>query len=117
MSLLMSTILYILVVFSMLYALNWSKYGTASNPISLALSAVKAPGPVSALVDAAALTATLTVTLSLIIAGARTTKQMGKDGMLPEFLGMGSKVPTFVIAAVITRFPCAWKCGVYCSGG
>jgi Amino acid transporters len=101
MSLLMSTILYILVVFSMLYALNWSKYGTASNPISLALSAVKAPGPVSALVDAAALTATLTVTLSLIIAGARTTKQMGKDGMLPEFLGMGSKVPTFVIAAVM----------------
>ena len=100
-SLVISTALYILVVFSMLYALNWSSYGTASNPVSLALSAVRAPGPISALVDAAALTATLTVTLSLIIAGSRTTKQMGEDGMLPVSLGKGSKLPTLVIAAVM----------------
>ena len=100
-SLATSTVLYVLVVFSMLFAMNWSKYGTASNPVSLALSAVRAPGPISAVVSAAALTATLTVTLSLIIAGSRTTKQMGTDGLLPRFLGRGSKVPTAVIAVVM----------------
>ncbi|MDG7013037.1 MAG: amino acid permease [Nitrososphaerota archaeon] len=100
-SLVTSTVLYVLVVFSMLFAMSWSKYGTASNPVSLALSAVKAPGPISAVVSVAALTATLTVTLSLIIAGSRTTKQMGEDGLLPSYLGKGSKVPTAVIAAVM----------------
>ncbi|MDG6994497.1 MAG: amino acid permease [Nitrososphaerota archaeon] len=96
-----STFLYILVVFSMLFSMRWTGYGTASNPISLALSAVRAPGPISGVVSIAALTATLTVTLSLIIAGSRTTKQMGEDGMLPSFLGKGSKMPTLVIAAVM----------------
>ena len=96
-----STFLYILVVFSMLFAMRWTGYGTASNPVSLALSAVRAPGPISEVVSIAALTATLTVTLSLIIAGSRTTKQMGEDGMLPSFLGKGSKMPTLVIATVM----------------
>jgi APA family basic amino acid/polyamine antiporter len=100
-SLAISTVLYILVVFSMLFAMDWPKYGTASNPVSLALSAVRAPGPISAVVSIAALTATLTVTLSLIIAGSRTTKQMGEDRMLPSFLGRGTKLPTLMISAVM----------------
>lgn len=96
-----STLLYLLVVFAMLFALKWNEYGTASNPLSLALSAIKAPAPVSAIVGVAALTATLTVTLSLIIAGSRTTKQMGEDKVLPSLLARGSKVPTAVIAVVM----------------
>ncbi|MDG6985971.1 MAG: amino acid permease [Nitrososphaerota archaeon] len=96
-----SSAFYILVVFSLLYATRWTGYGTASNPVSLALAAVRAPGPISSVVSVAALTATLTVTLSLIIAGSRTARQMGKDRMLPSLLGKGSRVPTLVIAVVM----------------
>ena len=64
-SLIVSTLLYVLVVASMLVALNWSDYGVASNPLSLALSSIKAPAPVILVVAFSALTATLTVTLSL----------------------------------------------------
>lgn len=100
-SLVVSTLLYVLVVFSMLYALNWEAYGVTSNPLSLTLSAVHAPAPVSYAVAFSALTATLTVTLSLIIAGARTTKRMGEDDLLPRFLGKNSKIPTIVVAAIM----------------
>lgn len=100
-SLIVSTFLYVLVVFSMLYGLNWQAYGVASNPLSLTLSSVKAPTPISYAVAFSALTATLTVTLSLIIAGSRTTKRMGEDDLLPRFLGKSSKVPTIVVAALM----------------
>ncbi len=100
-SLVVSAALYVMIVFSMLYAMRWTGYGTASNPLQLALSAVNAPQPVSSIVNLAALTATLTVTLSLIIAGSRTIKQMGDDRLLPQFLGKGSKIPTLVIATVM----------------
>jgi APA family basic amino acid/polyamine antiporter len=100
-SLIVSTLLYVLVVFSMLYGLNWQAYGVASNPLSLTLSSVKAPTPITYAVSFSALTATLTVTLSLIIAGSRTTKRMGEDAMLPRFLGKDSKIPTIAVAAIM----------------
>jgi APA family basic amino acid/polyamine antiporter len=96
-----STVLYMLVVFAMVFAMNWRSYGFAPNPVSLALSAVRAPVAVSLVVEAAALTATFTVTLSLIIAGSRTTGQMGKDCLLPSALGRGKKLPTAMIAALM----------------
>jgi len=96
-----STALYVLVVFALLLALNWAAYGTASNPLSLALGSVGAPSAVSYAVDAAALAATLAVTLSMIIAGSRTMKQMGEDDLLPYRLGVGSKTPAFVVAIVM----------------
>ncbi len=82
-SILISTLLYVIVVFSLLSALNWSLYGTASNPLSLALSAIKAPLPVSIAVDISALAATFAVILSLMITGSRTAKQMGDDKLPP----------------------------------
>lgn len=100
-SLVTSTALYVLVAFSMLFAFNWRLYGTAPNPLMLALSAVKAPTPIVLATDFAALTATVTVTLSLIIAGSRTTKQMAKDHLLPKWFGKGSIIPTVVVAAVM----------------
>jgi APA family basic amino acid/polyamine antiporter len=100
-SLITSSMLYVIVVFSMLLALNWSSYGTVANPLSLALSAIGAPAPVSLVVAFSALTATLTVTLSLIVAGSRIAKQMGDDGSLPRFLGKGSWIPTIVVAGIM----------------
>jgi len=100
-SLIVSAFLYELVVFSMLLALNWSNYGSISSPLSLALSSIQAPTYVSLAVAFSALTATLTVTLSLIIAGSRTAKQMGEDGLLPRAFGKGSWIPTVVVAGIM----------------
>jgi len=100
-SIVISTALYVLVVFALLLALNWASYGTASNPLSLALGSVGAPSAVSYAVDIAALAATFAVTLSMIIAGSRTMKQMGVDNLLPRQLGVGSKAPAVVVAAVM----------------
>jgi APA family basic amino acid/polyamine antiporter len=100
-SLVISTVLYELVVFSMLFALYWSSYGSVANPLSVALSSIGAPTPVSLIVAFSATTATITVTLSLIIAGSRTTKQMGEDGLLPKILGKGSWIPTIVVAGIM----------------
>ena len=100
-SLVSSTAVYLLVVFSMLVAMNWSGYGTVSSPLSLALSSLKAPAYVSLIVAFSALTATLTVTLSLIIAGSRTTKQMGRDGLLPNKIGHSSWIPTMLVSGIM----------------
>jgi basic amino acid/polyamine antiporter, APA family len=100
-SIAVSSALYVLVVFGLLLALNWKSYGMASNPLSVALSSINAPWGVSYAVDAAALAATFAVTLSLIIAGVRTTKQMGEDRMLPGWLGTRSKGPAIVVAGVM----------------
>ncbi len=113
-SILISTLLYVLVVFSLLSALNWNSYGTASNPLSLALSAIKAPPPVSVAVDISALAATFAVTLSLIIAGSRTAKQMGEDKLLPSFLGRGPSYRSS--GSDHAWFPSIGKCSVYSSG-
>jgi basic amino acid/polyamine antiporter, APA family len=100
-SIVISTSLYVLIVFSLLVALNWSSYGTASNPLSLALSAIRAPLPISLIVDFAALAATFAVTLSLLVAGSRTAKQMGEDKLLPSFLDKSSILPTVLVAAIM----------------
>lgn len=101
MSIVVSTVLYVLVVFALLMALSWTGYGSSSDPLSVALGSLGAPSAVSYAVDVAAVAATFAVTLSMIIAGARTAKQMGEDKLLPGWLGKGSKVPAFVVAGVM----------------
>src|SRR5579863_1287244 len=100
-SIIVSTILYVLVVFSLLFALDWRSYGTSSNPLSVALGSMGAPPAVSYTIDFAALSATFAVTLSLLIAGARTTKQMGEDGLLPKSLGKGSRLPAALVSGIM----------------
>ena len=100
-SIVVSTILYVLVVFSLLFALNWRSYGVSSNPLSVALTSMGAPSAVSYTIDFAALAATFAVTLSLLIAGSRTTKQMGEDGLLPKSLGRGSRFPAALVSAIM----------------
>jgi basic amino acid/polyamine antiporter, APA family len=100
-SIVISTVLYVLVVFALLLSLNWTSYGPVPDPLSLALGSLKAPGAVSFAVAVAAIAATFAVTLSMIIAGARTAKQMGEDALLPKWLGRGSKAPAVVVAGVM----------------
>jgi APA family basic amino acid/polyamine antiporter len=97
----MSSLLYSVVVLSLLVALHWSGYGMTANPLALALSAVNAPTAVSLFVAFSAITATVTVTLSLLVAGSRVAKQMGEDDVLPRLFGKGSRVPTIVIAGIM----------------
>ncbi len=100
-SIIISTALYVLVVFALLMAISWTGYGSASDPLSVALTSLRAPSAVSYAVDVAAIAATFAVTLSMIIAGARTAKQMGEDRLLPPWLGKGSKAPAVVVAGVM----------------
>ena len=103
-SIVVSTTLYFLILFSMLIAMNWSEYRGVANPLSLALTKLSAPSPITLTVAFSALTATLTVTLSLIIAGSRTTKQMGRDGLLPSFFNRDESIPTIVISGIMIVF-------------
>ena len=100
-SIAISTALYVMVVLGLLLSLDWRLYGAASNPLSLALVSIHAPAAVSYTVAIAALAATFAVTLSLLIAGARTTRQMGTDKLLPSTLGHGSKTPGLLVAGIM----------------
>lgn len=68
----------------MLYILPWYAYGTQGNPLSFALQSVKAPLIIILAVSSTAIIATVTVTLSTIIATVRTIKQMAEDELIPK---------------------------------
>ncbi len=93
-SLVVSTVLYILVVLGMLALMPWRLYGVEADPLANALNYSGAPLFVSLAVSVVALIATVTVTLSLIVAGSRTLLQMSEDGLLPKWIeGKGNDSP------------------------
>jgi APA family basic amino acid/polyamine antiporter len=93
-SLAVSTVLYVLVVLGMLAMMPWKLYGVAADPLVNALNYSGAPVFVSFAVSIVALIATVTVTLSLIVAGSRTLLQMSEDGLLPKWIeGKGNDSP------------------------
>jgi APA family basic amino acid/polyamine antiporter len=93
-SLAVSTILYILVVLGMLAMMPWSLYGVSADPLAEALSYSRAPMLISLAISIVALIATVTVTLSLIVAGSRTLLQMSEDGLFPRWVeGKGEDSP------------------------
>ncbi|AWR96287.1 amino acid permease [Acidianus sulfidivorans JP7] len=99
-SLIITSILYILVVFSMLYLLPWQIYGIQGNPLSFALQQVKAPEIITVIISSTAIIATVTVTLSIIIASARTLKQMAEDELIPNKLSKDS-ISIGIITAIM----------------
>ncbi len=93
-SLVVSTVLYILVVLGMLAMMPWRLYGVSADPLVSALSYSGAPLFVSVAVSVVALIATVTVTLSLVVAGSRTLLQMSEDGLFPKWIeGKGGDSP------------------------
>lgn len=99
-SLIITSVLYILVVFSMLYILPWEVYGTQGNPLTFALQSVKAPLIVILSVSGTAIIATVTVTLSTIIATVRTIKQMAKDELIPKGISK-DKLVVLITASIM----------------
>ena len=99
-SLAITSFLYIMVVFSMLYLLPWQVYGQQGNPLSFALQEAKAPLLVILAVSATAIIATLTVTLSTIIATVRTLKQMAEDNLIPS-IAKKDTFSTLIVTAIM----------------
>ncbi|MEM3857323.1 MAG: amino acid permease [Thermoprotei archaeon] len=85
-SLVVSSVLYILVVLGMLSLMPWNLYGLSADPLVDALSYSHAPQFISYAVSVVALIATVTVTLSLIVAGSRTLLQMSEDKLFPKWI-------------------------------
>lgn len=86
-SLIITAVSYILVVFTMLLMLPWYAYGTQPDTLTFALEKARAPLIISSIISLVGLLSTLTVTLSMIIAGVRTLQQMAKDELLSKRLG------------------------------
>ena len=85
-SLVVSSVLYILVVVGMLSLMPWNLYGVSADPLVNALSYSHAPVFISFIISLIALIATVTVTLSLIVAGSRTLLQMSEDHLFPKWI-------------------------------
>ena len=83
----MSTVLYILVVAGMLSLMPWQKYGITADPLANALNYVHSPPIIEMVISIVAIVATITVTISLIVAGSRTLLQMSEDGLFPKWIG------------------------------
>jgi len=84
----------------MLYILPWEVYGTQGNPLTFALQSVKAPLIVILSVSGTAIIATVTVTLSTIIATVRTIKQMAKDELIPKGISK-DKLVVLITASIM----------------
>lgn len=105
-SVIISIILYVLVIFALLLLLPASSYSIGADPLSFALTAVKAPYWLFLVVGFGALIATASAALSRILSGSRTFYQISKDGLLPSFLrnydkGRDVAVNGVILSAVI----------------
>ncbi len=85
-ALVISTTLYIIIIFGMLALMPYSKYGITADPLYNALVYSHAPVFIEYVVDIVAIIATFTVTVSLIVAGSRTLLQMSEDKLLPQWI-------------------------------
>jgi len=92
-SLIITAVIYMLVIFSMVDALPWYYYGQTSAPLSLVLNDIHAPSWLFLVISASAILATVSVTLSIIVASERTLKQLSIDFSIPvknELLVVGA---------------------------
>ncbi len=96
-----SLALYILVTLSMLALVPAARYGYAADPLSFALKASGAPYWLFVLVDFAALAATISATLAMIIAGSQLCLQLSNDGLLPSFFRRTAGSERAPVTAVI----------------
>ncbi len=102
---LISLVLYVFVTIAMLALVPAARYGFVADPLSFALKTAGAPTWLFYLVDFAALAATVSATLAMIIAGSQLVRQLSADGLLPSVfrkISEGGGSP--VIAVFLTSF-------------
>jgi len=84
-SVLISTVIYVLVVLSMILLLPVSQYGISADPLTHALANANAPAWLFYVVDIGALVATASAALAMLISSSRMMYQMSEDRLLPRF--------------------------------
>ena len=82
-----SLVLYVLVTLALLALVPTSQYAFRADPLSFALQSASAPVWLFDLVNLAALAATASASLAMIIAGSALMTQLSEDGLLPGALG------------------------------
>ena len=98
-----SLVLYILVTLSMLALVPATRYGFAADPLSFALKSAGAQPWLFYLVDFAALAATVSATLAMIIAGSQLCHQLSSDGLFPSvFLKTSGSERSPITAVLLT---------------
>ena len=97
-----SIVLYVSVVASMMALVPASQYKFIADPLSYALKASSAPSLLFVLVAIAALVATASASLSMLIGGSHLIYQMSEDGLVPQALAetrKGSATPLKALVA------------------
>ncbi len=84
MSVLISIVLYVLVVFALILLVPASHFSINGDPLAVALSAANAPKWISLLVGIGALLATASATLAMIISSSRVAYQISDNRLLPK---------------------------------
>lgn len=98
-----SLIFYILVTLAMLSLVHSNQYGVQADPLSFALRTAGAPSWLFYLVDFAALAATASATLAMLIAGSQLAHQLSSDGLLPTiFLKTEGSERSPITAVILT---------------
>lgn len=101
----LSLILYVLVTLALLSLLPGTSFGQVADPLSFALKSAAAPTWLFYLVDLAALAATTSATLAMMIAGSQLVFQLSNDGLLPRYFsktGKSAKAP--ITSVLLTAF-------------
>ncbi len=96
-----SLVLYILVTLALLSLLPGTSFGEVADPLSFALKSAGAPSWLFYLVDLAALAATTSATLAMMIAGSQLVFQLSNDGLLPKYFGKTGKSGKAPITSVM----------------
>ncbi len=105
-SVVVSLVLYILVTLALLSLLPGTSFGQVADPLSFALKSASAPTWLFYLVDLAALAATTSATLAMMIAGSQLIFQLSSDGLLPRYFRKtegrhGAPISAVMVTAVI----------------
>lgn len=97
----LSLVLYVLVTLALLSLLPGTSFGQIADPLSFALKSASAPTWLFYLVDLAALAATTSATLAMMIAGSQLVFQLSNDGLLPRYFSRTGKIAKAPITAVL----------------
>ena len=100
-----SLVLYVMVTLALLSLLPGTSFGQVADPLSFALKSASAPTWLFYLVDFAALAATTSATLAMMIAGSQLVFQLSSDGLLPKYFsrtGKSRKAP--ITSVLLTAF-------------
>ena len=89
---LISMILYLGVAIAMLLLVPASKFPISADPLGFVLTQVSAPSWLFVLVGIAALVATASASLSMMLGSSRFLYQMSADGLLPKKLSTMNKI-------------------------